>query len=380
MISTDRNIFDEQSAVRMRMVDYGKLFDELHIVVFSQKKPHVPIKVKISENVFAYPTNSFNRWFYIWGAYRLGKKIIKKSKDFIVTVQDPFETGFAGWLISSHFGLGLNLQVHTDFLSSYFVKDSFLNKVRVQIAKFLLTQANSIRVVSERVKHSLVTKLKIPEQNIMILPIFTDAHKIKATPAVFSLHEKYTEFDFIILMVGRLEKEKNFPLALKAFSFVVDKHPKTGLVIVGVGSELDNLREKASELGVQSNVVFEGWQDHLISYYKTADLFLCTSNYEGYGMALIEAAISGCPIVSTNVGVLSYVFKNENSALICNPGDLDCLVAHLLLAREGEKLRFNLKEQAKKALEDNILSKEEYLERYKNVILNKESLTKDFME
>ena len=45
----------------------------------------------------------------------------------------------------------------------------------------------------------------------------------------------------------------------------------------------------------------------LISYYKTADLFLNTSLFEGYGMTLVEARAAGCKVVSTDVGVAREV-------------------------------------------------------------------------
>ena len=58
-----------------------------------------------------------------------------------------------------------------------------------------------------------------------------------------------------------------------------------------------------------NNVIFEKWIDRetLFSYYKTVDLFLVTSLYEGYGMTLVEAQAAGCPIISTDVGVAREV-------------------------------------------------------------------------
>jgi len=300
MISTDRKIFEDGSMVRSRMLEYGKLFDELHIIVFSKERN----KTKISDNIFIYSTNSMSKFFYIINAVKIGKKIVKTSpNNFIITTQDPFETGISGWLIAKKFKIKLQLQIHTDFLSRYFVQKSLLNRLRVVVAKFLLPKTNCIRVVSKRIADTL--KTIVDDSKIQILPIFIDIEKIKNVSIKVDLRKKYPQFDFIILMSSRLEKEKNISLAIFIMKEIIKEYPKTGLIIVGEGRERKSLKSQISSLKLDGNVIFDGWQnkDVLFSYYKTADLFLLTSDYEGYGMTIIEALAAGLPVISTDVGV-----------------------------------------------------------------------------
>jgi glycosyltransferase involved in cell wall biosynthesis len=63
------------------------------------------------------------------------------------------------------------------------------------------------------------------------------------------------------------------------------------------------LRALSRSLGIEKQVVFAGWVNNLMAYYGIADVVLCTSQYEGYGLALVEAHQAGRPIVSTDVGV-----------------------------------------------------------------------------
>jgi len=358
MISTDKKIFEENSSVSRRMIEYGGLVGELHIIVFASDQA----ERKISDNVWVYSTNSKNRWHYIFDAIRVGKKVGNVD---LVTAQDPFETGIVGWRLARAAGARLQLQIHTDFLSPHFIKHSVFNKIRVRISKFILPKADSIRVVSDRVKVSLI-KVNIIKDwtKITVLPIFTDIENIKTTKSRVNIHEKYPQFNFVVLMASRLSEEKNIALALTAFKEVKEKYPKTGLVIVGEGIERQALIKQAANHGLQNNVIFEPWSDDLVSYYKTAGLFLNTSNYEGYGLTLVEAAASGCPAVTTNVGLVGGVI-DANNALVCNVGDNDCITRKIILAMENKAIRERLAKDALKAVSGVAMSKEEYLRMYK---------------
>ena len=163
-IGSDKNLFVKDSDAQKRMRNYGKLFSELHIIVFTTRKSQIPnLKSQISENVFAYPTNSKNKLLYIWDAYRIGKTIIDRWKliigNSVITAQDPFESGLVGWALKKKFNLPLQLQIHADIFSPYLYQESLKNKFRVWLAKFLLPKADGIRVVSERIKRSLITQL-----------------------------------------------------------------------------------------------------------------------------------------------------------------------------------------------------------------------------
>lgn len=368
MLSTDRNIFKEGSLSRKRMAEYGKLVRELHIIIFSLKKNNFK-KSKISENVFLYPTSSLSRFCYVFNAYKISKKILSENnKDFIITSQDPFETGITGYLIKRKFKIPWQVQIHTDFLSLYFMQESLLNKIRVKLSKILIPRADNIRVVSVRIKKSIIENLKISELKISVLPVYVDADKIEKIETTYDLRKKYPEFDFIIFMASRLSREKNISLALKSIKEIVKTYPKIGLVIAGDGKEKQKLLKIVFDLGVEKNVKFLGGIEFelLISYYKTANLYLLTSNYEGYAMSSVEAAVSGTAVVMTDVGIANDVLIDKKNALIIPVGDLEALKKAVFNLIEDENLRKTLAKNAK-----NIInfwkSKEEYLREYYNL-------------
>ena len=78
-IGTDKNLFKEGSDVRRRIIEYGSLVEELHVVVFTARIRNQESRIrniKISENTWIYPTRSFNRWFYVYDAVKIGKNIL----------------------------------------------------------------------------------------------------------------------------------------------------------------------------------------------------------------------------------------------------------------------------------------------------------------
>jgi len=322
MISTDRSIFEDGSAVRARQIEYAKQWGEVHIVVFADKEFK---EQPISSNCWAYFTRSRFKFLYPFDAISLGKFIVEKRGITDITCQDASLTAMAGISLKKRFGLPLEIQIHEDIGSPNY-PFNITNKIRKALALSYIPKADSIRVVSERIMKYLIETVGIDSAKITIRPIAVDTNSIKSTPidSRNDLHAKYPQFKKIILMASRLEKEKNIPLALEAFKEVVQKLPKTGLIIVGKGSQKARLQGLAKGRGSNgwnepqalNQVIFEDWADKatLVSYYKTADLFLNTSLFEGYGMALVEAKAAGCKIVSTDVGV-----AREVGAIIVEP-------------------------------------------------------------
>jgi len=399
MITNDRTVFDGKSDARLRILEYGMLVKELHVIIFNHVKKHGFIElepdedcIEIADNVFLYPTNSGSKLGYIRNAVSICKKIVKdkwlkETIKCLVTVQDPYETIWAGRRIKKKFKIPLHVQIHTDFLSPYFYKQSALNGLRVMLAKYVISDADQIRVVSKRIKRSMTKQLNIYEDKITILPIFTDILKVSNTSVKTHLHQKYPQFDFIILMASRLVPEKNIGMAIDAFKVVLKQNPKAGLLIVGDGPEKEKLKSKVFQTqafqmtGVESfklsggvgpdlskNIIFENAVDFdiLISYYKSADLFLLTSNYEGYGRTIVEALAARCPVLMTGVGVAGEYVKNGYNGFIIQPKDRKNLEKTLRIILKNPNILSNFKENGYNMVR-GMPTKEEYLEQYKRL-------------
>ena len=130
-----------------------------------------------------------------------------------------------------------------------------------------------------------------------------------------------------ILFVGRLAPKKRVQDLIEAFATVVDDRPESELVIVGTGSQRDDLERLAESLGVAEAVRFEGHvpDEEIPEYYASAELFVLPSVWEGHPLTLLEAWAAGTPVIATDVeGIAEFVEHEETGYLVPpeSPADL----------------------------------------------------------
>lgn len=319
MISTDREILSIGTFARARMEKYAATLGELHIIVLGRQKE---VEAPQSGALWVYTTHSLSPLFYGLDAI---VRALRIGRPDVITVQDPFETGLLGVLLSLMFWKPLHVQVHTDFLSPAFRKHSLLNWVRVAIAGTVLRFATRIRVVAERIKTGIEKKYH-PKSPVTVLPIFVDTAKFEAI-----MHQPHERFKKTLLVVGRLESEKQMHYAIHSLKAIRESGVDAGLIVVGDGSERAMLKELAEQLELTEYVDFVGKVDPL-PYYAQADVVLVPSQYEGYGLVIIEALAAQIPVVATDVGV-----AGEAGAIIA-PGDRAGFVLAVRGLFEGKEL------------------------------------------
>ena len=365
VIGSDRDFFDEKSAVRARVLEQAELVSEMHVVVFTPKKEQYKT-IKIDWHLTIHPTSSVGKWAYLSDAYRIAKQILKQhaSKEkWLVSTQDPFESGIVGFIVAKKFDLPFHLQLHTDPFNQAWKEERRMNKFRLFIARLLFTRANGIRVVSDRVSRSLM-QLGISRAVITKVPIFVDVARFEHATASFDLHRSYPDFSKIILSIGRLQPEKNYHQLIRAFARVQKIHDDTLLLIVGSGPERERLLAIARSLEIEKSVLLLSWARDVASYYKTSDIYVQPSLYEGWGMAVIEAMASGTPVVMSDVGCAGEILINEKTGLVVPVGDEAALSSGLERLLVDQKLSKMLVLHAKEELK-KLANKSETLILYK---------------
>jgi len=340
-ISLDRN-----SKLAKRILEHGNLVDGLAVIV-----PHKDHKeVKLSEKVFVYGSGGSDKIFQLISVHRLARKILKRNKFDVITVQDQYYLGLIGWLLARKFKIGLELQIHG------FEKYSGLRKM---LAKFVIPKADAIRCVSQRLKKQLINDFRVKEEKITVVPIYSELRTDN-----FKLKTKKEGDKFVFLTVSRLVAVKNIGLQIRAMAEVVKKYPNVELWIIGDGPERKKLELKIKKLKLQNYIKLFGWQNSLDKFYSQADVFLLTSNSEGWGMAVVEAISCGVTIIMTDVGCAGELIENEKSGLVVPVNNQVKLEEAMIRIICDENLRKKLTEGAILAVK-KLPSKEETLALYK---------------
>ena len=358
MISTDRAMFDTDSAVSSRILEQASLVGELHIVVFTPKEEKFQ-KLHPTKHLTITPTRSSGKFAYLLDAYRIARAIIADDghvDKWLITTQDPFETGAVGYLLSLMLSVPLHLQLHTDPWSREWKKETILNRARFMLMLFLLRQASGVRVVSMRVEKNVI-RAGVPSAKLTRAPIYTDIQHFMTAQRTFDLHASYPTYSQIVLSMGRLQPEKNYRMLIRAFARVREKNREAMLIIVGSGPLRDRLVSLVRTLGLGNAVVLLPWARDVASYYRSCDVYVQPSLYEGWGLAVVEAMASGAPVIMSDVGLAGELLRDDETGLVVVPGDEQALEGAIermlgepqLRARLGAAGREEVKKCATKA-------------------------------
>jgi N-acetylgalactosamine-N,N'-diacetylbacillosaminyl-diphospho-undecaprenol 4-alpha-N-acetylgalactosaminyltransferase len=167
-------------------------------------------------------------------------------------------------------------------------------RLKRAVTRELYRRADAILAVSEGVRHGLIEHCNIPSDRIEVIPNPVDVARIRALGAAEP--EIPLPHPFIV-SVNRLIENKNVGLQLESFQRSGLPHH---LVILGDGPEREALLARAYALGVADRVHFVGFSVNPFAIVARADIFVCSSNAEGFPNALAEAMALGVPCVSTN--------------------------------------------------------------------------------
>jgi glycosyltransferase involved in cell wall biosynthesis len=303
-LSLDQLVLESQSAVAGRVREYGELVDKYFVIVPSSAK----VEQKLSEHVQVFASGGANKILQLFKTCLLARKLIKKEKFDIVTVQDQYYLALVAWRLAWGLKLPFELQIHG------LEKFTGLRKL---IAKFVIPRAQVIRVVSARLKKRIVLEFGVQEDKIMVVPIYSELRIKNEEVRIRKEKDK-----FVFLTVGRLVAIKNIEMQIEVFKELVRNNKMLELWIVGEGSEKEKLKEIAH--GIEQ-IKFFTWQDDLEKFYSKANAYLLTSNYEGWGLVIIEAASYGLPIIMTDVGCAGEVIKDGESGFVIPVGDKEKL-------------------------------------------------------
>lgn len=163
------------------------------------------------------------------------------------------------------------------------------------LIKELYPKADLIIANSNGNAQDLITNYNVPRYKI------TTIYNPISLEAIFAIEPKKDFFDtnyFNLVSVGRLDNGKNHQLLIKSLEFF--KLQKVRLYIFGDGILKTELEKTIQDLKLENRVFLMGFESNPYKYLKAADLFVFSSNHEGFPNVILEAMACELPIVSTN--------------------------------------------------------------------------------
>jgi len=187
----------------------------------------------------------------------------------------------------------------------------------------------------------------------------------------------------VVGFAGTLDERKGVPLLMEAWTKLVAGRagPQPVLRIAGAGPLRETLLAWQRALPRPGGVELLGWVEDMPELYRTLDLLVCPSRYEGFGLAAVEAMACGRPVVATRASSLPEIVEDGVTGLLTPPDDADALRDALaaLLDDRGARARMG---QAAVARVEARFDRERALDRLETLLhpprrIRRRSLTKE---
>ncbi len=256
------------------------------------------------------------------------RQLMKRHPDATFVAMLPFETLYA-FFASRGLRCRVVYSLRNDPNSMNSTRDRFIMKVIYPRADGIVFQTEDARnFFPERVQ----------KRGTVI-----------ANPLVGTLPERYDGQRFHeIVTVGRLTKQKNYPLLLRAFANVHLLHKDWKLRIFGQGELRDMLERLCEQLDIAESVEFCGFVPDVVQQIRQSGIFVMASDYEGISNAMLEALATGVPCVCTDcpIGGARMMIRDHENGMLVPTGDEAAMTRALLELIEHPELARRLSEQS----------------------------------
>ena len=199
--------------------------------------------------------------------------------------------------------------VHIDFKKKHWSLDFFRNKDHESKC---YSKMDEVVFVSDDARRSFLDIYDLNPQKCTVLYNLIDKKEIQKLAESCTVDKS----KFTICMVGRLNQQKRYDRALETMKLLKDAGCDVVLWILGVGELETELKEKAKALGVSAMCDFKGFVRPAYPYMKVADVFLNTSEAEGYPLVLCEALCLGLPVVATDITGAHEILEESKYGLL----------------------------------------------------------------
>jgi D-inositol-3-phosphate glycosyltransferase len=268
--------------------------------------------------------------------YKVLPKLFNELESFRIKENIAYDVIHSHYWISGVLGLKLQTSWNANHLITYHTIGAVKNltcsteeepELRLANEKKLAKQCDRIIVPTQKDKNYLIQYYNAPGDNIRIVPCGVNLDRFKPQDKISARRQLALPVDApMILYVGRFTPIKGLDRLFESFRCMT--HPlRSILVMVGGDGEQStmsqHLKKKAKALQIQNRLVFAGRVDQatLPLYYSAADVLVVPSYYESFGLVALEAMACGTPVVTTSVGGMEEIVKDDVTGHVVTDSD-----------------------------------------------------------
>ena len=316
-----------------------------------QNKPNITILFEPENQIDPFSTSSKLSYFkYV----KLLKKAILQFKPDVLHAHYATSYGLIGALSGFHpFVISA---WGTDVMK--FPQKNILFK---SILSYNLKKADAICATSHTIKDYLKP---VTSKNVYVVPFGVNLDQF-LKKEVKSLFDKES---FVIGCIKALEDLYNIDVLIKSFAVLKSKFPLKSLklLIIGVGSQEAELKKMVSDLKIKEDVVFTGRISfsEVSNYFNMLDVLVNISDYESFGVSVIEAMACEKPVIVTNTGGLKEIVESSTFGSLVEVANVE----QTTIEMERYLLDTDLKEKVGKAARAKVVEKYNWTNNIKQMI------------
>ena len=210
--------------------------------------------------------------------------------------------------------------------------------------------ADRFLVNSQSVKHYLIAQEQIKPDKIDVIINGVDLDKygpvMQEERAQHKEKLRINPSDIVIGVISNLRPEKGLGDLIRAASLVCKAHKDVVFLIVGDGSERDNLIRLAAEHGLWNRLIFAGSADDVRPFLLAFDVGVLCSLAEGFSNVVLEYMAVGLPVVATDVGGNREQVRDGETGFLVPPRDSHCLANALATLINDRNMRKTMSDRA----------------------------------
>ena len=222
-------------------------------------------------------------------------------------------------------------------------RNVYRNRITAHLMRYLVT-------VSAALGKRFCEYNSLPADKLRIVPYGADlsaVERVTADEARSLRHEiGFAPDDVVIGSVGRLVEQKDYPTQLRAFALAAARVPQLRMVLAGDGPLESMLRSLVLELHVEDRVRFLGHWERVPALLRSLDVFVLSSKFEPFGVAVGEARAAGLPIAATRVNEIPEILSDGETGVLAPPEDPVALAELFVKLATDIDLRTRLGRQA----------------------------------